>query len=431
MPDEVAGAIDSGESLDAPFDEAAPAPDSSLEAQSFDTAAPPDAPTVDASLRDSGIVVDAADAADTGKDAACPVGVQCTASLGVNGAHSCALTAGGAVWCWGDDGQGELGNGVIGTNSPVPVAVVGLSSGVVAVVAGGQHTCAITTSGGVKCWGYNASGELGDGTTTDRPTPVDVIGLPAPVVALGAGNGHTCAVTQVGALLCWGANDYGQLGNGSTTQGMTPVAVAGMSSGVVAVAAGDLHTCALSATGSVSCWGWNDYGQTGTQANGGGSHVPVSVPGVSTKVVDLVAAGDHTCALSSDVGVQCWGNEEDGELGNDAGASVPVPVPFDVSSLPPIAAITADFVGTCALTQTGSVACWGHGQFGSTPTTDTLTPVTVLGMESGIAAIAGGFYHLCALTTAGRVVCRGQNYDGQLGNGSLADSLTPIEVTGF
>lgn len=231
--------------------------------------------------------------------------------------------------------------------------------------------------------------------------------------------------------MCWGDDDYGELGNGSKTRSTTPVAVTGMSSGIVAVAAGVAHTCALSATGSVSCWGWNDYGQTGSNANGAGSTVPVSVPGVSTRVVALAAGGYYTCALSSDVGVQCWGNQEDGELGNDAGANLGVPLPVDVSLPSGVAALTADFVGTCVLTQAGSVACWGHGQFGSTPATDTLTPVTVLGMESGITAIAGGFYHLCAITSARGVVCRGQNYDGQLGSGSAGDSLTPVEVVGF
>jgi alpha-tubulin suppressor-like RCC1 family protein len=149
--------------------------------------------------------------------------------------------------------------GIAGAQAPEPVASLpkaGEAGGtVVQVVAGYYHTCALTTGGGVKCWGHNDSGKLGDGTTTDRATPSDVSGLGSGVSALAAGSGHTCALTTEGGVKCWGHNDSGQLGDGTTTSRATPVDVSGLASGVSALAAGSGHTCALTTEGGVKCWG--------------------------------------------------------------------------------------------------------------------------------------------------------------------------------
>jgi alpha-tubulin suppressor-like RCC1 family protein len=146
------------------------------------------------------------------------------------------------------------------------VDVQGLHSGVQAIAAGGYHTCAVTAAGQVKCWGANASGQLGDGATVQRVAPVDVIGLAGGVSAIGAGGCHTCALmdtVQGGGIQCWGDNGHGQLGDGTTTLRTTPVAVFGLSGGADAVAAGTRHSCAVVQEDRLTCWGRNEYGQLG------------------------------------------------------------------------------------------------------------------------------------------------------------------------
>jgi alpha-tubulin suppressor-like RCC1 family protein len=138
--------------------------------------------------------------------------------------HACAWMRGGDGWCWGESTSGELGDGT-NQSSPLPVKISGLDGGIRMIAVGGGHACALTKSGGVKCWGSNAFGQLGDGTTTDRNAPVDVVGLSGGVAAVAAGAGHTCALLDGGAVKCWGANQKGQLGNGTNSDSRTPVDV--------------------------------------------------------------------------------------------------------------------------------------------------------------------------------------------------------------
>ena len=183
-----------------------------------------------------------------------------------------------SVKCWGDNGNGQLGNGNI-INSLVPVDVTGLGSGVTAISAGDGHSCALTSGGAVKCWGYNGDGQLGNGSTVNSSVPVDVTGLGSGVTAISAGSLQSCALTSGGAIKCWGSNVRGQLGNGSTTNSLVPVDARGLGSGVTAISTGERYSCALNSGGAMKCWGTNEYGQLGIGSRTIGSLVAVDVVG--------------------------------------------------------------------------------------------------------------------------------------------------------
>jgi alpha-tubulin suppressor-like RCC1 family protein len=347
-------------------------------------------------------------------------------AIASGGDHSCALTSGGGLKCWGENIFGQLGNGTT-NESLTPVGVSGLAVGVRAVAAGGTHTCALTSSGGVKCWGYNVVSEPETGAHSS--TPVDVKGLASGVNAISAGGNHNCVVTSGGEVKCWGYNDRGQLGSGTTAYSDVPIDVSGLTSGVRAVAAGGSHTCALMNGGGVKCWGDNEAGQLG---NGSmtRSSVPVEVSGLTSGVAAIAAGGSHTCALTSGGWVKCWGENDLGELGS--GTTTESGTLVDVAGLASgVIAIVSSQAHTCALTSGGAIKCWGlnfAGGLGNGSTTDSSTPVDVEGLASRVTAIAAGRGHTCALTSGGQVKCWGYNVAGQLGNGTTTDSLVPIGV---
>jgi len=241
-------------------------------------------------------------------------GTPLTAVMAVTagGAHTCALKTGGGVLCWGDNAGGDLGNGSA-TPSLVPVSVAGLSSGATAIAAGRFHSCALTMAGGARCWGQNVNGQLGNNSENDSAKPVDVL-LSSSVTAIAAGGAHTCALTTAGAVQCWGLNANGQLGDNSMTVKMVPVA-SGLSSGVVALAAGHRHTCALTTGGGVQCWGFNSNGQLGDGSMADRS-LPVAVLGLSSGVAAIALGQYHSCALTTEGDVKCWGYNLKGQLGN-------------------------------------------------------------------------------------------------------------------
>lgn len=356
-----------------------------------------------------------------GEEIACPACAGPASSIAVGYFHACALTATGGVECWGDDTSGELGNGST-TSSAAPVAVSGLASGVAAISGGWETTCALTSSGGVLCWGYNQHGQLGDGTTTDSAVPVQVKGL-GPVAAIAAGAAHACAVTTGGGLQCWGSNGSGELGTGTLADSHVPVAVSGLSSGVVAVGGGASHTCALTASGGVVCWGSNAKGQLGN-GSGADSSVPVAVTGLGSGVKAIAVGDDHACALSTGGGVLCWGDGFLGDLGDGSYSGSPVPVP--VSGLGSgVTAIASGGYHVCALTAAGA-QCWGddgYGQLGDGSTGDATTPVAVSGLAPGVTAIAAGGFHTCATTATG-VQCWGDD-------GAGGQTAVPTTVPGL
>ena len=229
--------------------------------------------------------------------------------------HTCGLTDRGGVMCWGSNFNGQLGDGTT-ADRYTPVAVKDLNTGVKAVSAGTTHTCALLTTGGVKCWGNNNRGQLGDGTKINRWTPVDVIGLTSGVASIEAGGLDTCAVTIHGGAKCWGSNNRGRLGDGTTIDRSTPANVIGLFTGVAAIRANDAggaHTCALLTNGGVKCWGGNEYGQLGDGTTTE-SHVPIDVSGLTSGVSVLALGTLHTCAATSS-GVKCWGNNSSRPIG--------------------------------------------------------------------------------------------------------------------
>ena len=344
--------------------------------------------------------------------------------------HICALTSAGGVVCWGGNYSGELGNGSTGF-SPVPVAVTGLSAGVEAIAAGANHTCALLRGGGVTCWGQNMFGQLGHGTTTGSSVPVVVPGLPAGATAIAASGWHTCARASGGSVLCWGANFVGETGGRWEGRSLVPVDVTGRIGGFTAVSRGN-HSCALTSGGGATCWGYNNVGQLGngiTNTSHSTSLAPVEVVGLGRGVSAISTGGNHTCAIT-DGRVVCWGYNLHGELGDRTRVNSTVPV--EVSGLATgVSAVAAGGGHTCALTGSAGVRCWGanySGQLGNGGRANSQAAGAVSGLASGIAAIAAGRDHACALTGRGQVRCWGENSSGQLGDGTTVGRRVPVDV---
>jgi len=238
-------------------------------------------------------------------------GVTNPSAIAVGGQHTCAI-AGGNVLCWGYNGTGQLGNGTTTDNAtPGQVSFQRSAPAPDLLSAGATHTCA-NTGRGVACWGANANGQLGDGTTTFRATPVYPAGVDG-TISLAAGISHTCAVRADGTVRCWGVNADGQLGDGTTTQRLTPTLVPGITD-ALQVAVGWYHTCIRRATGTVSCFGRGEHGAIG-DATAQSRSTPTAVPNL-INVVAISAAVEHTCALMDDQHVVCWGTDVNGEGGD-------------------------------------------------------------------------------------------------------------------
>ena len=352
--------------------------------------------------------------------------------------HTCIVTSSGGVKCWGRNNYGQLGNGTT-TNSNTPVDVTGLASGVASVSVGEYHTCAVTKGGGVKCWGYNGYGQLGDGTNTNSSTPVDVTGLTSGVASVSAGGYHTCVATTGGGVKCWGYNSYGQLGNGTTTSSRTPIDVTGLTSGVTSVSAGGSHTCAVTSSGGVKCWGGNDSGQLGNGTRTMAkipTDVLVSINGSPLSGVTFISAGfnENTCAVMSSGSAKCWGNGGY-HLGLGQYSSTDKVVPANVVSLNNAKQISSGSAHTCSVTNLNQVKCWGSrsdGRLGLSSSTATPTALTINATQQ----VTAGSKHTCALLISGKVQCWGEGSYGRLGRGASDansdgypdDSYTPVDV---
>ncbi len=372
-------------------------------------------------------------------------------------AHSCAVINDGTIRCWGNNTDGELGNGdplVDGTtiiSSKVPVQVLGVTQAV-SVATGGYHTCALLAAGTVQCWGYNGDAQLGNGSRGGRSTtPADVSGLPTglTVVSVVTGHRHTCALLSDKTVSCWGDNSSGnQLGMGDSNliSSIIPVTVVtdasthSALSNVTALAATHDFACAVQSTGAVYCWGDNSSGQLG---NGNTDETTVAVKAGKVQAVGIGAGGDQSCALMSPTtgspfNVQCWGGDFDGELGNNDENDSYAPVNAQVSGN--ASAIALGWSHSCAVLAdvkgvTGTIQCWGYnyyGQLGNRSTDDSDVPVAVYGLSQA-TSLSAGEYHTCAVVN-GAVYCWGDNSYGNLGDGKGGPDVTtpqPSLVSGF
>ena len=375
--------------------------------------------------------------------------------------HTCGLVSNrippgrGRLFCWGDATDSQLGDGTRNsTLTPIRSTVlydidpdlVDITSvaaaGTPGIAPGGAHTCVVLagTLSTVRCWGSNQNGQLGESPLSNPTAFVDVVGI-ATAKAVAASNANTCAVLSDGTLKCWGDNRFGQLGDGSVSFHPNPVSVTGITN-ATAVSLGDAFACALLADGSIRCWGRNSRGQLGNGTTTD-SATSVVVAGIRN-AIDIGAGSDSACAVLSDGTARCWGDNTHGQLGNGMTINSSTPVPVGglvfVNLDPSGVGYTNVAVGSafaCARRSDGTVRCWGsnnHGQLGNGSIADSSLPVNVSGINKASHVAAAGAFggaDACAALADAAIWCWGGNAKGQLGNGTTRGSITPVRVTGI
>ena len=345
--------------------------------------------------------------------------------------HSCAVNEAGSAFCWGLGSSGQLGNGfLVNRFTPFPVAG-GLTF--TAITAAETHSCGITTgitTGQAYCWGMNNVGQLGNGTTVGESSPSLVVADGLSFTSIVTGAFHTCALATSGEAYCWGFSTSGALGNGTTGVRTSPTAVSGGHT-FVSLTAGRSHSCGLTTTGETYCWGLNSSGQLGDGTTGNKLSPSLVIGGVTFA---SISAGDaHTCALTALGGAYCWGNSDLGRLGIGEVAESFYSSPQSVVGGLPFTAITAGEAHSCGIVTSGEAYCWGSNASGrlGTGTTDSQSLVP--------AAVAGGLLfrsidigdHSCAVSTSNDVYCWGPGGSGRLGNGSTLNQAAPTPVSPF
>ncbi len=358
---------------------------------------------------------------DCGIGGACLAGRCDTVLQVVTGTtHTCVRRESGRVACWGDNANGRLGDGTT-VSRPTATLVVGITDAV-EIAAGGNFTCARRATGAVGCWGNNQSGQLGDGTTANHSTAALVTGL-TNAVEITAGLLHACARRADGTVVCWGSNATYQIGDGTTTQRTLPTAVIGLS-GALDIDAGDGHTCARLA-GSVMCWGANNVGQLGD-----GTVAARTTAVTATGLIDasaLAAGGNHTCALRTGGSVMCWGANPQGEIGD--GTTVQRRVPTAVLGVTSAAGVAAGSNHSCAWLADGTITCWGRnadGDLGDGTIVSQVQPLTSVTGINDAVEVASFDHHTCARRANGRVMCWGLGTLTQLGDGLNLTRTTPV-----
>ena len=331
--------------------------------------------------------------------------------------HSAAVTKDGDLYMWGTNGSGQLG---IQSNaaSNIPVKVNNSSStlpekSVKYVALGTYHSAAITKDGSLYMWGYNNYGQLGNGSTTNSYTPVKIM---ENVAAVSLGDYHSAAITKDGSLYMWGENSDGQLGNGSTTNRSTPVKIM---ENVATVSLGAWHSAAITKDGSLYMWGYNNYGQLGNGSTTN-SYTPVKI----MENVAAVSLGDyHSAAITKDGSLYMWGENSDGQLGNGTTNNLTRPQRIAVN----VQSVELYGSYTTAISKDGGLYTWGYnlnGRLGNGTTTNSYTPIKIM---SNVVSSAGGS-HTIALKKDGTVYTWGTNVYGQLGNGNNSNQTSPVAI---
>ncbi len=316
--------------------------------------------------------------------------------IAAGGFFTCATLSDGTVKCWGDNTYGQIGDGTTtDRNSPTSTSSLGAGRTATSISIGDNHACVILDNGLVKCWGDNSNGQLGDGTTTNRnsPTSTSSLGEGRTATAIAAGDTHTCAILDDGSVKCWGSNSDGQVGNGGNTGNYeTPQETLALGSGRTAasITAGWKHVCVILDNGDVKCWGEGGQGQIGygnTDDGSGPTDPPVDL-GTGRTATAITAGKYHTCAVLDDGTIKCWGDNAYGQLGDGTTTDRTSPTATDSLGSGRTATSVIGDEFTCAILDDGSVKCWGRnisGQIGNGQTVNTDSPVGVLfvGSDAG------------------------------------------------
>ncbi len=352
-------------------------------------------------------------------------------SVTVGGAHACGLTTIGRAYCWGRNAYGQLGTGTT-VNSTHPMRVTGAVA-FASITAGLEHTCAVDSAGAAYCWGQNSQGQLGNGTTTQQTTPVAVTGG-LTFASVEAGYQFTCGVTTTTNVgYCWGDNFYGQLGDNTGLDQSAPSVVSGALPWA-SLSAGNLHACGVTTGGVAYCWGYDGNHRLGDDSTVTNRAVPTVVYGGRTW--SSVSAFDlHTCGVEASTNAAfCWGYNGYGEIGD--GSTVERFVPFAVSGALSFQAVTTGLYHTCGVVSVNTPYCWGANYSGQVGDGTTLTRTAPVLVSGGLlfAAMSAGQEFSCGITPPGAsapvVYCWGYNGDGRLGDGTFVNRTAPVRVVG-
>lgn len=355
-----------------------------------------------------------------------------TPQVNINNATACAVLDNGHVQCWGQNGEGQLGNGT-NTESLTPVEVVGIANAV-AVASNDAANCALLADRSVRCWGTNGNGQLGDGSGTDSNVPVVVAGL-SDAVQISGSEGSFCARHADGGVSCWGSNSFQQFGTADKNARPTPFRIPGVT-GAVKVSSGPYNTCVVISGGTVQCLGDNDSGQLGdpTVPASEDRGTPVNVVGVSG-ATDVVINAEYACAIIAAGAVKCWGSNYSGTLGNGDSSHTNQESAVDVVGLAGATRLSLAWNSVCALLTDATVKCWGNnieGELGDGTATNSDVPVPVTGLTNVRGISEATEFNHCAWLPGGSVYCWGANGNHALGNAEdNFKALVPVAIPGL